>query len=110
MVVKRRAGNRRHYVELQSVARTSSGEAYAETWTTYARQWAAIQPATPAQIERVVSSTTETPVTHLVETDYHSSLTAADRVLFGTRNLYIRGLQNVDEQNITHVLACEERV
>jgi head-tail adaptor len=60
-------------------------------------------------VERSVAATIQTPITHIVDTDYRSDLTAAHRLLFGTRALYVRGLQNVDERNKTLSLACEER-
>jgi len=109
MRVGRRAGERRHQVALQSVTRANASEGYTETWTTYATVWASVTPATASQIDRTVSNTVQTPVSHLVEVDYRSDIRANHRVLFGARPLYIRGLQNVGERNITHMLACEER-
>lgn len=110
MPLIRRAGDRRHEVALQSVARSSSGEGYAETWTTYATVWAAVLPYAPGQTDRVVAATTETPISHLVELDYRSDLEASHRVLFDSRKLFVRSLQNVAERNVTHLLFCEERV
>ena len=89
--------------------RTNAGDGYLETWATYATVWAAVMPAVPALAERIVGQTQTTPITHVVEMDYHSELRAAHRVLFGSRYLYIRGLQNDDERNKTYTLACEER-
>lgn len=119
MPVIRRAGERRHRVALQSLSgRTSAGDGYTETWATYATVWAAVRPATAAAVERVVAQTQQVPITHLVDVDYRSDLRAAHRLLFGgtlvdtdtnTRKLYIRGVQNAEERNITLTLACEER-
>ncbi len=106
----RRGGDRRHFVALQSVTgRTASGDGYIETWDTYAQVWAAVKPATAAMVERSIAQTLTTPITHIVETDYRSDVSSAHRVLFGDRKLYIRGLQNAEERNKTHTLACEER-
>ena len=52
----------------------------------------------------------QVPVTHLVEIDYRDDVRAAHRVVPNGRYLYIRGLQNVDERNVTWQLSCEERV
>lgn len=119
MPVIRRAGDRRHLVALQEVTgRTASGDGYTETWETYAETWASVRPATATLLERSIAATVQAPVTHLVELDYQPTLSHAHRVLVGgtlsasdtaTRKLYIRGAQNVEERNKTHVLACEER-
>jgi SPP1 family predicted phage head-tail adaptor len=107
--VIRRSGDRRHSVALQESTRTASGEGYADTWATYATVWASVRPSAPSTADRQVGQTQQTPITHIVELDYRSDISAAHRVLFGTRPLYIRGLQNVEERNKTTVLACEER-
>lgn len=110
MLTPRRAGERRHLVELQSITgRTASGDGYLDTWTTYATVWASVVPATAAAVERLVGDTQQVPITHLVDLDYRDDLSAKHRVLFGTRKLYIRGIQNQDERNWTYSLSCEER-
>jgi head-tail adaptor len=110
MPIIRRAGARRHQVALQAITnRAALGEGYVDTWTTYATVYAAIMPATASQVERSTSQTLQTPISHLVETDYRADVTTAHRLQFGTRYLYIRGLQNIDERNWTLMLACEER-
>ena len=42
--------------------------------------------------------------------DEGDDVRAAHRVVINGRYLYIRGLQNVDERNVTWQLSCEERV
>ena len=110
-MLQRRAGDRRHRVELQSMtARAASGDGYTETWATYAHAWASVEPATASAVERLTGQTQQVPITHLVTLDYRSTLLAKHRVrLSGTRLLYIRGIQNDEERNVTHVLSCEER-
>lgn len=111
MLTARRAGDRRQVVSLQSVtARTASDDGYTETWTTYATVRAAVIPQAASSSDRLVANTIDTPITHTVEMDYRSDLAVAHRLLLGTRPLYIRGWQNVDERNRTLILSCEERV
>lgn len=106
----RRAGERRHAVELQRITgRTASGDGYVDAWATYDTVWASVLPQAASSVERRAGETQQLPVTHIVEIDYHPSLRLKDRVLFGTRPLYIRGWQNEDERNVTQVLSCEER-
>lgn len=110
MLGQRRAGERRHYVALQSITgRVASGDGYLDTWATYDSVWASVVPATASAVERLTGQTLETPITHLVELDYRDDLLSQHRVLFGTRPLYIRGMQNQDERNRTWCLSCEER-
>lgn len=110
MLTPRRAGERRHLVSLQAITgRTASGDGYTTTWETYANVRAAVVPATASATERATAQTQQVPITHVVTIDYRSDLRAAHRVLFDDRPLYIRGLQNEDERNRTHVLSCEER-
>lgn len=108
--VIRRAGDRRHYVALQSIpSQTASSTGFSGTWTTYASVWAAVRPAPASVSERTVASTTQAPITHLVEMDYRDDVRQTHRVLLGSRALYVVGQQNVDERNAALVLACEER-
>lgn len=110
MLTPRRSGDRRHRVALQAItSRTSSGDGYVDVWTTYATVWAGVRPAPVSGTERAVAQTQQVPITHLVELDYRSDLEARHRVLLGTRPLYIRGIQNEDERNVTLFLSCEER-
>lgn len=110
MLKPRRAGARRHQVALQSITgRTASGDGYIDTWATYATVWASVVPATASATERRTAETQQVPITHMVEIDYLSTVKAKHRVLFGTRPLYIRGIQNEEERNKTLALSCEER-
>ena len=72
--------------------------------------WAAVLPVEVSAVERQSANTLQVPVTHLVEIDYRDDVRAAHRVVLNGRYLYIRGLQNVDERNVTWQLSCEERV
>jgi head-tail adaptor len=73
--------------------------------------WASIVPATARDMERVVANVAvQTTATHLVRVRYHPGITTQTKVLYGTRVLYVTGIQNVDERNIELVLVCTERV
>ena len=109
-MVKRRAGERRHFVQLQAITgRTPSGDGYVNTWTPYARIWASVTPAAASQVERGVAGTAQVPTTHLVDLDYRTDIRTSHRVWFDGRALFITGIQNVDERKVTTVLSCEER-
>lgn len=106
-----RIGERRHLVSLATVTRTADSlGGYTEAFTALspATMWAAIEPATPADLERRVGNTVQASVSHLVTMRYHAEVTTQTRVTFGTRTLDVRGLRNVDERNIALELACEE--
>lgn len=106
-------GARRHLVTLDSPTVAADGEGgYTETFAnlTPATTWAAIEPATAAIVERRVGNTIEAKVTHLVTMPYHSGVSTTTRITFGSRYLYVRGIQNMDEVNNQLILACEEVV
>lgn len=64
--------------------------------------FASIQPLSPSADGRTVSS--------LVTMRYHPDVTMDTRIVFGTRELFVKGVQNVDEQNVELRLLCEEVV
>lgn len=111
MLTPRRAGHRRHQVTLQRVsARVAAGEGHQDTWSTYGTVWAEVAPVEVSASERQTANTLQVPVTHLVEIDYRADVRAAHRVVLNGRYLYIQGLQNLDERNVTWRLSCQERV
>lgn len=63
--------------------------------------WAGIRPSPPGAFE-------EERVTHEVTIRYHPQITYNTRIWHRGRPLYVRGIQNVDERNVTLVLFCEE--
>lgn len=104
-------GQLRHRVTVQNPARTADGGGgYTESWSNAspATVWAKIDPATPSLIERVAGNTIEAPITHIVTMRAHSAVTTKTRLVFGSRNLQVRGLQRVDEVSEWLVLSCEE--
>jgi len=63
---------------------------------------ASIQPLAPG------TSTDDRTITHQVTIRYHPLVTLDCYLLYGTRKLFIRGIQNVDERNVQLTLLCEE--
>ena len=63
--------------------------------------WAQIEPLDP-----VVSDGTRTSA-YRVTMRYHPQVTVDTRILFGTREIFVKGVQNVDEKNAELRLYCE---
>lgn len=63
--------------------------------------WAQIEPLSPG-------GTDNRTIQHLVTMRYHPQVNVDTRIQFGTRYLYVRGVQNVNEDNVSMVLLCEE--
>jgi SPP1 family predicted phage head-tail adaptor len=99
----------RHKIELQRSVNVVTPEGYTTDWDTYATMRAAVEPATPKDVENFVGATITTPISHLVTMRYRAGVKAEDRVLFRARALYIAGMQNPKEANRELVLACQER-
>ena len=106
-----RAGLMRHRVTLQTntPVEEASGGGYTDSWADTATLWANVQPAPAAGVEGVIAGAERVPLTHTVTTRYRSGITAKHRLKYGTRYLYVTGIQNVGERNREIVLACEER-
>lgn len=60
-----------------------------------------------AQIENQGSGG-ERVTQHLVTMRYHPEVTVDTLLVYGTRNLFVRSVQNVNEDNIELRLLCEE--
>lgn len=115
-------GRMNKQIALQKATRTVTPAGYTDDWVTYATARAAIEPASPVTVERLVGATVTSPVSHLV-TIWHRDMRlkplddpgpegkihTADRVLFQERALYIAGMQNPREDDRTLILACQER-
>lgn len=64
--------------------------------------WCQMQPLEP-------TTSDGTRITaYRVEGRYHAGITVDTRMVYGTRELFVKGVQNVDEKNHTMVLYCEE--
>ena len=62
--------------------------------------WASIEPFAPQNGDRVT--------THLVRMRYHAGVTLETKITFGSRQLFVKGIQNVQERNEELRLLCEE--
>lgn len=98
---------------VQSVTRTADTDGgYTEAFAALSPStwWVEITPATVRSLERFVAHTIQAKATHVVMGRYRADITTDTRLVFGTRNLYVRGVQNVEERNRELMLACEEVV
>lgn len=105
------AGRLRHLVTVQNptVSAEASG-GYTESWASAdpSTAWVEVKPVAAAS-EGVAAQIERAPITHEVTARYHSGISARSRLAFGSRYLYVRGVQNIDEENALMVLSCEER-
>lgn len=62
--------------------------------------WAHIQP--------LASQDTERSRAHQVRIRYHAQVTIDTRILYGTRELFVRSVEDIDEQHAELRLFCEE--
>lgn len=94
------------------VVTTPDGQGgWTQALTTLTPAWyCAIRPASQRDLERVTSGTTITTATHVVEGDYRPDITTATQLLFNSRTLFVNDVKNVDERNVTLLLACSEVV
>jgi head-tail adaptor len=65
-------------------------------------EWVAIQPLAPSAEGRVQES--------YVTLRYRADVTIDTRILFGTRRLFVRGIQHVDERRIEMRLFAQEAI
>ncbi len=102
-----RAGRLRHRVTIETPGGTASafGEV-AQSWSTVATVWAAVEPTSSR--ERVENEQTKTFTTHRVLVRYRDDVTTSERVTFGSRTLNILSVINPNEQNATLELLCTE--
>jgi len=91
-------GPARHFVLLEDPIEDGTPVVFAPS-----HAWAAIRPAPPGAFD-------EQRVTHIVEMRHHPQVTFNTRIKHRDRYLYVRGIQNVDEQNRQMFLLCEEVV
>lgn len=104
-------GELRHRVVVENPTRVKDTEGgYTDTWAAASPSpvWARIAPATARAIERQAGAKIEGPIDSLVTMRYHAGVSTETRLTFGTRKLFVRGVQNVDERDRYLVLACEE--
>jgi len=103
-------GQMRERVMPQTPTRTPDGAGgYTETWADLAtaKIAACIRPAPAAVIERIAGGAVRAVLSYLVEVRTLSTLTLQCRLVWGTKHLAIRGMQE-DRKRQRLVLACEE--
>ena len=103
-----KAGKLRKRVAIQSRTDSVSDETMAptQTWTTVATVWASVEPLSGQ--EGIQANQLNAELSHRVTIRYYSGLTAAYRILWGTRVLRIVSVLNTDERNREMVLSCME--
>ena len=88
------------YVTLsRSPQTTNDADGYDEALSP-AGVWCSIQP--------IFGATDSRSTEHAVEMRYHAQVTVDTQILYGTRKLFVRGVQNIDEANDLMRLVCEE--
>ena len=98
------ASRRRHYVTLSRSPQTSGdSDGFFEDLNP-PDAWCSIEPAGPG------TSDGTRMIGLFVTMPYHVQVGLDTRVLFGSRQLFVRGVQNVDERNLEMRLYCEEAV
>lgn len=101
------AGRYRERVQVQQLAEgvdTSGGPTL--TWTLRGNRWANIRPMKGD--DRFLGEVARNTVSHEIRLRYWSSVTAQDRVVFGSRSFSIASLTNVDELGRELLLLCKE--
>lgn len=102
-------GRLRHQVKLQSPTRTTdAGGGQAISWSTLAELYADVRPKPGS--EDFQHGQLQERTQHEVTIRFRSDISTAYRVLFGSRILNIRHIQNVNERDRFLILTCEEGV
>ena len=102
-----RAGELRHRVQLQVSSEQNSRGNTTKVWGTEDAIWAAVEPLSGREL--IEAQEVVADATHRVTIRYLADVTPRKRFLFGTRELYIESVQNIDERNRELVLTCVER-
>lgn len=108
------AGMRRHYVTLSEPGtRTPDGDGgYTETvaWLQPPTAYAAIQPATARDLERVAAGTVIATSTHVIALPYHPGVTTQTVITYNGRRFAVTGVSNPDERNRETICTAVEVV
>jgi SPP1 family predicted phage head-tail adaptor len=106
------AGKLRHKIALQSRSTSLSGEGIpVETWTDVAGASsvpASLEPLKGHEYFQAAAVAAENTIPVTIR--YRPGVTAALRILYGTRILNIRNVVDVEERHIKLILMCEEVV
>ena len=104
------AGKLRHRIQIQSKDGTTYGTRGEQTdsWVTDATVWCEIR--TLSGKEREIAQQIVPQATDQVTIRYLAGVTTEKRVVFGTRNLNIGHIDNIDQRDIDLVILCGENV
>ena len=103
-------GKLRHRVQLQELtAGTPDGHGHvAPEWTEIDELWAAVEPKGASETIRADRLAADT--THAVTLRFREGVKPDQQILFGTRELNITKVWNVEERDVVLVLECIEQV
>lgn len=98
------AGRRRHLVALANAPQTSGDSDGFYSPCTPATAFAAIEPVQPGSADgtRIQG--------HYVLLPYQADVTIDTRILWGTRELFVKAVQNVENRNRELRCYCEEAI
>lgn len=100
-------GKLRHRVTIKEATTAADGQGgVTSTWSVVANVWAEIKPV--LGLERFFRDGTAPATTMLVRIRYRSDVNTAQRLYYGSREFYIRGLRNLRERDRFLELTCEE--
>lgn len=104
-----RAGCMRHRVSVQTLSEARAADGgVTESWSTTHLAYADIQPIRGREFFNAEAVNSD--VTHKVTIRYRAGITPKMRLLFGTRELHITSVINVNERNDCLELMCKEVV
>jgi SPP1 family predicted phage head-tail adaptor len=102
-----RAGKLKHPIIIQEVTETQSETgAPAETWSTFAEVWAAIEPLRGREF--FASKQIQAEVTTRIRIRYLEGITPKMRVLWGERIYLIDAIIDLEERHREMQLMCRE--
>ena len=103
-----RAGKLRHPVTIQEVTVTNANGEVSRAWATitHGSVRAAIMPQNGREYYQ--AKQVHADMTHLVRIRYLAGVTPEMRVRFGTRNLNIIDVVNIEERGRQMLLTCQE--
>lgn len=118
------AGELRHKVSLDNeTLGPPSSEGSESTWEplTPPESWAAIEPATARDLERLVAGSVQSTATHIVKIRYRPDVTTKTRITKGLRDsagaltaqameFHVTGVHNPELRNEFLILVCEQVV
>ncbi len=108
------SGTLRHMVYLEQLGEPQpDGEGgFTQTPTPLDPAWvfAAIEPATARNMERLAAGTVISDASHLITLRHHAGLTTKTQITLGERVFQIQGVVNPEERGLMSIAICTERV